>query len=612
MATPFWLSTALLASGILPLLAGPLLARWAERSEATKGATDAFIAVSMTGIVVLHIWPHAFLTAGGWTLVGGLAGLSIPFLLHGPLSHREEKIYPALVAVAFFGLAVHATLDGVALFTPLVDHSASAAGLEPPHSGVGEGQVVDRDGHISHEHGEESSALLALAVVLHRLPMGLAVWWLVVPILGRRVAIGILAMIAGATVLGFQLASGLLGELSLPIISIFEATVAGMLLHVVAGHEHGHHDDGHSHDVDHDHSRHHEHRRDGHPPHEHRHHGHRHQEDHHHGPIEDRAPWGSALGGLLGLSLILGLSRVHPVDHGLLEHLPFGTAFAALVIYSAPWLVLGVGVEWLRRRYVPDLGGAALSARSLAPPLAICVGLLGGAWATWMLGGILCSAWIARLGSSGAGASSILESVGSVGDRNRGGAAGRFDPMLRQQLHHHGMWMSLGAVVVALLEPLVRLDLEAFGGIAAFAGTAFLGAAFCRNPLFGSILAFWALHTGWRPELVATFLFFGIARWMLGNTWMVPRTRAAGWTLLLSGGGAVGLIWISGFLPARTRAPFHDLADISLDWLLVLQAVTLAGLVLLLLNRLFTSGFRALLRPIVDPAAEITRDSTGL
>ena len=573
-----WLPVVLLAGGILPLLAGPLLARWAERSEATKGATDAFVAVSMTGIVVLHIWPHAFLTAGIWTLVGGVAGLMTPFLLHGPFSHREQKIYPALVAVAFFGLAIHATLDGVALFTPLVDHLPS-----PAVEQGGGGEIV------SHEHARESSVLLALAVILHRLPMGLAVWWLTVPILGRRVAIGILAVISGATVLGFQLAGSVLVDLSLPAIAIFEATIAGMLLHVVAGHEHGHHDE------------------EGHGHHHHGH-GHHHHGHHHHGPVEDRAPWGSALGAILGLALIVGLFSIHPVDRRFLDELSFGAAFTALVSFSAPWLWLGVGLEWLRRIAEPALtggGDSPLKARSIFPFLIVSAALLGWQWGLWMLVGIFWMAGAARFGSPKPDRS-VARKAGTVPtvDLRRTWAG------FEQSLHHHGVWMWLGALVVALMEPLVRVEIGGLGSGFAFAVSAFLGFAFCRNPLFGSMLAYFWLHTGWTTELVATFLIFGTARWMLGGSWILPRCRSSAVTAAFVGGGALALVWAAGFLPPQGWVEFHGLAETSTNpwWTTTLQVLALGGLATAFAVRLFAGGFRAFLRPIVDPAAEMTRN----
>lgn len=263
-------------------------------------------------------------------------------------------------------------------------------------------------------------------------------------------------------------------------------------------------------------------------------------------------------------------------------------------------------MEQLRRRHLPRLGGSALAIRSLFPPLAICVGVLGGAWGLWILAAILYMAWIVPLDPGSAGASAVDDSESSDGDRHDESVdRASFEPIL----HHHGLWMLLGGLVVGLLEPMVRIDIELLGGAFAFVAAAFLGAAFCRNPLFGSILAFFWLHCGWRPELVATFLVFGTARWMLGSSWLMPRTRASAWTAIRAGGGAVALIWISTFLPAQGRAHFHDLAETPLDWLFVLQVATLGGLALVLLMRLFRSGFRALLRPIVDPAAEMTRYS---
>ena len=209
-------SRLLLATSLLPLLAAPALAAWADRSAVTRALIDRFVAVLLGGLVVFHIWPDAVLEAGNAALLGGLLGLGFPFLLHGRLHDIEERAFPGMVWLAFLGIVIHAALDGVALLAP--------------------------------EHGEASTSagMLALAVLLHRLPTALALWWLTVPMLGRGAAVVLLAAMGLATLLGFTLAGGLFARISPVGLGIFEATVAGMLLHVVFGHHrHEHHQHAH-------------------------------------------------------------------------------------------------------------------------------------------------------------------------------------------------------------------------------------------------------------------------------------------------------------------------------------------------------------------------------
>ncbi len=202
-------SYALLVLALLPLVAGPYLARWAERSQAAKSAMDSLVAVTLIGLVVLHIWPDSYHAAGLSALGVGLAGFLLPFLLHGQLHKYEKRAFPGLIWLTFLGLALHAFLDGVALFSPQAHH----------HEGL---------------------SLLAVAVVLHRLPVALGIWWLVLPRLGGRSAVALLVIVGVATVLGFALANRFLAHLTSPGLALFAAGVAGMLLHIVSGHEHRH------------------------------------------------------------------------------------------------------------------------------------------------------------------------------------------------------------------------------------------------------------------------------------------------------------------------------------------------------------------------------------
>lgn len=266
-------SSLLLLLALLPLPLGPFIARWADGSEAARSGMDSFVAVTLGGIVLLYIWPEAYGVAGLAALVLGLLGFALPFLLHGELHAHEKRAFPSLVWLSFLGLSLHALLDGVALFGP-------QTGPRP---------------------GQASATLLALAVVLHRFPTALAIWWLVVPRLGRRSAVILLATVGAATVVGFAVAADLLGLLSAPSLGFFQAAVAGMLMHVVFGHEHRH-------------------ATDGKPP----------------------ADWRtSAAGALAGVALLTAVGRIHPMDELLPGALAGGGEALALVRIAVPPLLLG-------------------------------------------------------------------------------------------------------------------------------------------------------------------------------------------------------------------------------------------------------------------------------
>ncbi|MDX1556570.1 MAG: hypothetical protein R3212_11130, partial [Xanthomonadales bacterium] len=85
---------------------------------------------------------------------------------------------------------------------------------------------------------------LALAIVLHRLGMGLVVWLLVQPAFGRRAAWAVLGVVAVATVAGWALSDALSGLTGGRVLPVIEGLIVGMIVHslVHRGHlpERGH------------------------------------------------------------------------------------------------------------------------------------------------------------------------------------------------------------------------------------------------------------------------------------------------------------------------------------------------------------------------------------
>jgi zinc transporter ZupT len=81
-------------------------------------------------------------------------------------------------------------------------------------------------------------------VVLHNLPVGIAVWFLLAPAFGARLALAVFAVMVGGTVTGFVAGPEMLAVLEAPAVAGFQALLAGSILHVVlhgaaAGHRHG-------------------------------------------------------------------------------------------------------------------------------------------------------------------------------------------------------------------------------------------------------------------------------------------------------------------------------------------------------------------------------------
>ncbi len=297
MSVQLWL----LSLGVL--LLGPALLAWAQRAPlwlqtiAMQGL-DGFVLTSVAGIVVADVLPHALGEAGLWAVPLVLLGLMGPTLAERWLHRAAEQVHALALLLGMAGLVLHATLDGVALA------------------------------------GGDARPQLATAVLLHRLPEGLTIWWLLRPTYGRAIAGLALGLVAAATVLGMWA-----GPATVPdgaALGLIESLVAGSLLHVVL----------------------------------HRPHPLVHLAQGHRGRLA------SGLGGLLGVAVVMALLGHDP--HGVAAAQAFGhflleSAPALLLAYVAAGLVQAMlpaaSTAWMRR-------GGALSqaARGVlfGLPLPIC------------------------------------------------------------------------------------------------------------------------------------------------------------------------------------------------------------------------------------------------
>jgi hypothetical protein len=181
-----------LAVAVTALGLGPVVHRALGRSPAARAGIDGFVLGGIGGLVALHVLPRVIVTAGWWAAIAFTFGFVSVFLLPRlPVAGRGWAVGLALVA-----LALHAAIDGAGLAS-----------------------------------GEEA---LSLAIVLHRLPAGVVIWWLLRPRYGRLKAAGALALVAVATIVGF--ASMAHAELVGFELAIFEAALSGALLHVIVEH----------------------------------------------------------------------------------------------------------------------------------------------------------------------------------------------------------------------------------------------------------------------------------------------------------------------------------------------------------------------------------------
>ena len=161
----------------------------------------------MAGLVLIDILPTA-VQQGGWICFFFVfLGLVGPSLLERWFQKASEHAHVAALVVGLLGLVLHALLDGVFVRDP-----EELARL--------------------HGHAHAATAL-PVAIILHRIPVGLTVWWLISRNHGARVATGVLAAIAAATCVGYWLGDPLVESISSGVTAMVQSFMAGSLLHVV-------------------------------------------------------------------------------------------------------------------------------------------------------------------------------------------------------------------------------------------------------------------------------------------------------------------------------------------------------------------------------------------
>ena len=192
----------LLFASFISLSLGPLI-YWVSRDRLPMlSLLDGFIFVCITGLVVLSIVPAILARGHWWSLLFAFLGMFGPTFTEKIFKSGADRVHSTALVLGLIGLCVHAAADGAALTNP--------------HLAPG-----------------QSQHLLPFAVILHRLPVGLTIWWLLRPIFGIRTAVVVFALVVISTSLGFGLGPQLLVSLSSQAMTWFQALVAGSLLHVV-------------------------------------------------------------------------------------------------------------------------------------------------------------------------------------------------------------------------------------------------------------------------------------------------------------------------------------------------------------------------------------------
>lgn len=572
----------LLLLSIATLLLGPWLYRLWSRGHALSSVVDGFVFVAISGMVLFLILPESVEKGGWYAIAWVVAGALGPTLSEHAFHGSEHRFHNLALVFGLVGITFHGVLDGAAL----------------------------ADG------GRTAGVFLPLAVILHRFPVGLAIWWLVRPSFGWRTAAAVIGLVILSTILGYAVGGIMLEHASLRSVAWFEAFVAGALVHVVV---------------------------------------HRHQHDMARGVRERRLEGVGALAGLMLLVLlVLGETAITRSPSKMWQ------AFLGLALESAPALVLAYlmagfmsvllprsSIEWMRRG---SSWMQAVRGMTVGLPLPICscgvvplyrtlivrgapmtaamaflvatpelgldaiflsVPLLGGTMTVIrVLGAVIVAltvGWlVAKLNPDSSSRSlphheaNVVADDGGVLSTVRRAIGTGFGEVV----DHTAPWILLGLVIAAMATPLVEtgllgriprgLDVVFFSLI----GLPIYVCAAAATPLVAVLLA-----GGVSPGAALAFLLTGPATNVttFGVLAQLHGRRTAVTFSLTIIGLSLALGWIvNAVIPEVTGLP---VADMTPEGASAIQAVALGVLLLAVLSSVVRRGARAFVGEIVFQAA---------
>ena len=193
---------------VIALLLGPCVFTLGRRQPTTRLVLDGFIFITVAGIACVYIIPDALLSGGMFAMAFLALGLVFPVLAEKTFRRSADKAHIFVVLLAIIGLVIHATIDGVALLPRFADQT-------PAHDALFGSQ-------------------LAVGVILHRLPVGMAIWWSVRASFGTSAAIATFLVIIAATGAAYFFGAPIVEIAETRSLAYFQAFVAGSLVHVVA------------------------------------------------------------------------------------------------------------------------------------------------------------------------------------------------------------------------------------------------------------------------------------------------------------------------------------------------------------------------------------------
>ena len=206
----------LIAVAFAPLLA-PVLYRVLHDRPSAMETFDKFVYLAVPILVGWQVLPHAWEEQNALLILALTCGVILPIVIERGFQSVADETDNLAIAAGLSGLALHALLEGAALIPGSPDPDTP----------------------------------LVAAIILHRIPMSLVIWWLIFPRFGTKKAAAGIGLLVLATLAGYSLGSEFLSGLQGDGPALYQAFVSGSLIHVVF--HQGRHDHDHSKDKHHRH-----------------------------------------------------------------------------------------------------------------------------------------------------------------------------------------------------------------------------------------------------------------------------------------------------------------------------------------------------------------------
>ena len=195
-------------------VAGPVLYGVLHNHPKATRLVDGFVYLAVPALVAWQVLPFAWEQQSVLAIAAVGAGLVVPLGMERVSHVLEDHTDKLALVVGLSGLLLHALLEGTVL-------SPGGEAIEIP---------------------------FALATIVHRVPVGLVIWWLIRPRYGVPAASAGVGLLVLATLAGYGVGAEFLGDARGPGIELYQAFVSGSLIHVVfhqGRHDHQHDDDDH-------------------------------------------------------------------------------------------------------------------------------------------------------------------------------------------------------------------------------------------------------------------------------------------------------------------------------------------------------------------------------